>query len=406
MGLSFTIIAIALFLLLESFFSGSEISLVVADKIKLKARAEAGESPAKIAMWFVKNPAQFFSTVILGTNFAVVSASTIATIYLISTYGEKAEGFALLLSPVVLIFGEVLPKSLFQHYANKLVVKVVPFLMAAMYVMYPFVWMLSKFTNFLLGGVTSHLGREPRITREELSLLIHSSESPDVKPSERKMVTKILELANQRVENVMVPLAHLEVVPVTSSKEAALAIFDLKGFSKLPVFENRSYNIIGVIDCLDCLFSEEGGIRELISDVMYVHEGMHLHELYLLMRDKQESMAVVVDEYGAAVGLVTLEDVLEEVVGEIKDEYEFGHQHFRKLGVNSYLVSGATEVEEANEKLGLEIQKGDYETVAGFLLERFGHIPEVGERFSYGKWIYIVTKATERAIIEVEVKGK
>jgi CBS domain containing-hemolysin-like protein len=406
MGLTFTIISIVILLLIEMFYSGSEIALVVADKMRLKARADAGSSGASTAVWFIKHPAHFFSTVILGTNIAVVAASTIATFYLISNFGESAEIWALLLSPVILIFGEVLPKSIFQHHANAIIERISRILIASMYALYPFVWVLSRFTNFLLGGVEHHLGKEPRITRDELALLISSSESPDVKPSEKKMLSRVLQLAHQRVENVMVPLAHVESIPVTGSRDAALALFDLKGFSKLPVFEHRAYNIIGVLDCLDCLFSEAQDIREMVRPVIYVPRRMHLHELYNVMKDKEEQMAIVVDEYGAAVGLVTMEDVLEEIVGDIKDEYEFARQHFRKLGDGRYLAIGQIEVEEANEKLGLDIPKGNYETLAGFLLERFGRIPAVEEALVIGKWRYVIKKATDRAIVEVEVRNE
>ncbi len=404
MGLTFTIIAIVILLLIEMFYSGSEIALVVADKMRLKARSDAGSGGAATAMWFIKHPAHFFSTVILGTNIAVIAASTIATFYLISNFGESAEIWALLLSPIVLIFGEVLPKSIFQHHANVIIERISHVLIMSMYALYPFVWVLSRITNFLLGGVEHHLGKEPRMTRDELTLLISSSESPDVRPSEKKMLSKVLQLAHQRVENVMVPLAHVESVPIASSRDAALGSFDLKGFSKLPVFEHRAYNIIGVLDCLDCLFSENAEIKDLIRPVIYVPRRMRLHELYIKMKDKEEQMAIVVDEYGAAVGLVTIEDVLEEIVGDIKDEYEFARQHFRKLGDGHFLVIGQIEIEEANEKLGLDIPKGNYETLAGFLLEKFGRIPELEEDIVLGKWRYVVKKATERAIVEVEAR--
>ena len=403
MDLSFTISAIVILLLVEIFFSGGEIALVVADKMRLKTRAETGLKGAMSAMWFVRHPAHFFSTVILGTNISVVAASTIATFYLIYNYGEDAEVWALLLSPIVLIFGEVLPKSLFQHYSNKLVEKISPMLIISMYMMLPLVWVLSRFTGFLFGGVAHHFGSEPRITREELALLIGLSDSPDVKPSERRMITRVFELASQRAKNVMVPLAHIESIPVGETREAALNIFDLKGFSKLPVFEHRAYNIIGVVDCLDCLFTEGSSVKDMVKPVIYVPKEMPLHELYLKMRNEEEQIAIVVDEYGAAVGLLTLEDLLEEVIGDIRDEYELGRQHWKAVDTDRFLISGNMEIEEANEKLHLEIPKGNYETIAGFLLVKFGCIPSVGDSIQTGGWQYTVKKATDRAIIEVEV---
>ncbi|MBI2092446.1 MAG: HlyC/CorC family transporter [Deltaproteobacteria bacterium] len=401
--MTFTICAITFFLLVEIFFSGSEIALVVVDKVRLKARMKSGHKGAAAATWFIKHPAHFFSTVILGTNISVVAASTLATFYLISNFGESSEIWALLLSPVVLIFGEVLPKALFQHYADRLVERISPPLMASMYALYPIVWVLSGFTRFLLGGVEHHFGAESRITREELAIMIGSADSSDVKPSERKMVSKILELANQRAKNVMVPLALIESIPITAKRETALSIFDLKGFSKLPVFETKAYNIVGVLDCMDCLFSEGAELKDFIRPVLYIPKSMNLHKLYLLMKEKEQQIAIVVDEYGASVGLITMEDLLEEIVGDIKDEYEIGRQHWRIIGLNHFLVSGRAEIEEVNEKLGLQIPKGHYETIAGFLLDESGHIPLNGEQFIIGKWRYIIKETTAKAIMEIEV---
>lgn len=403
MSLFFAITAIVILLLVEIFFSGGEIALVVADKVRLKTRAEGNHSGALSAMWFIRHPAYFFSTVILGTNLSVVAASTIATFYLISNYGESAEIWALLLSPIVLIFGEVMPKSLFQHYANRLVEKISPPLIVSMYALYPFIWALSGFTNFLFGGVENHLGKEPRITREELALMMVSSESPDVRPSEKKMIARVLALAHQKVENVMVPLALIESVSINTPREETLGIFDLKGFSKLHVFEHRAYNIVGVLDCIDCLFNEKSEIRDLLQPVLYVPKNMRLHELYNSMKNREEQIAIVVDEYGAAVGLVTLEDLLEEIVGDIKDEYETARQYWKKINENRFMLSGHLEIEEANEKLMLEIPRGDYETIAGFLLNEFGYIPKTGQKIHCGRWVYTVKKASERAIIEVDV---
>lgn len=404
MELFITISVIILCLAIEVFFSGSEIALVVADKMRLRTWSQEGNPGAKSAMWFIKHPAHFFSTVILGTNISVVVASTVATFYLIRNYGADAEVWALLLSPVILIFGEVLPKSLFQHYADRLAAKVSNILITSMYAMFPFVWILSRFTELLLGEVRHHVGSEPRITREELALLISSPNGFGGKASEQKMVSKVLELAKRRVENIMVPLAMVESIPVTATREGALQVFDLKGFSNLPIFENRAYNIIGILNSIDCLFAQENvQIKEMMKPVLYIPRGMRLHEIYLSLRNKGEQIAIVVDEYGAANGLITLEDILEEIVGDIQDEYEFGRQHWRILGERHFLLSGRTEIEEANEKLGLGIPFGDYETVAGFLVQLFGYIPRAGEAMQVGKWRYIVKQATERAIVEIEV---
>lgn len=394
-------------LFLEGFFSGSEIALVVADKLRLKNRADQGEGKALMTQALISQPRRLFGTTLLGTNICVVTASTVLTYFIISNYGDEYSAFALLLSPVILVFGEVLPKSIYQHHADLLARRVGVILTWASYIMFPLVWLLSKLTKFLLGGVERVAGMEPRISREELGSILSSREvtDSDMPPEERKMIRRVLNLSDAEVENIMIPLVEVEMLPSATDTEAALSIFDLKGFSRLPIFEHRSHNIVGIVDAADCIFaSERKVLKDIMSPVIYVPETMPLYELYETLQSAREEVAVVVDEYGGATGLVTLEDLLEEVVGEIRDEYELGEQYWREVGPERYLVSGRMEVEKANEKLKLAIPDGDYETVAGYVLELFGYIPEVGEKIPAKGWVYIVKNATPRAVVEIEVK--
>lgn len=399
------IIIILLCLFLEGFFSGSELALVAADAMRLKVKGEQGDKGASAAISLLKNPRWLFSTTLLGTNICVVTASTVLTYFLISNHGEDYAPFALLLSPVILIFGEVLPKSVYQAHADFFAKKVGIILLGVSYVLFPLVWLFSRLTKLLLGGVEKAAGHEPRLSREELALVLGASESAsDIPPEERKMVRRVLELAGAEVKNIMVPLVSVEMLPVSADTEAALAVFDLKGYSRLPLFEHRSHNIVGIVDAADCLFSQERkNLSDLMEEVIYVPETMPLYELYETLQKSGKGVAVVVDEYGGAVGIVTLEDLLEEIVGEIRDEYELGEQQYKVIDEGRYFVSGRMEVEKANEKLKLSIPAGNYETVAGYLLELFGCIPKAGERISDGSSEYIVRRATARAVLEIEV---
>lgn len=407
MSLALLIVIILVCLFLEGFFSGSELALVVADKFRLKNAAEKGDIQARLTGKLLQNPRRLFSTTLLGTNICVITASTVLTFFIISNYGEEYSAFALLLSPVILIFGEVLPKSVYQHHADYLAKRVGVLLVWASYILYPLVWPLSKLTKLLLGKLQKVASTEPRISREELMLMLSSKEvrDSDMPPQERKMIKRVLDLSDSEVKNIMIPLVEVEMLPVTADTDAALAIFDLKGFSRLPVFEHRSHNVVGMVDAADCVFAAKREIlRDIMEPVLYVPESMPLYELYETLQEEKEAVAVVVDEYGGATGLVTLEDLLEEVVGEIRDEYELGEQYYRKLAENKYLVSGRTEIELANDELGLQIPYGEYETVAGYLIELFGYIPETGERIESNGWTYKVRSATPRAVVEIEVE--
>lgn len=407
MSLFLLVIILLVCLFLEGFFSGSELALVVADKFRLKNRAEKGDVEAKMTRNLLSEPRRFFSTTLFGTNTCVVTASTFLTYYIISNYGDDYSALTLLLSPIILVFGEVLPKSVYQHHADFLAGRVGTILVWISYVFYPFVWGLSKFTELLLGGVAKATGMEPRLSREELALMLSSKEAmdSDIRPEERLMVRRVLELSDAEVKSVMIPIAELEMLPLAADTEASLAVFDKTGLSKIPVFEHRSHNIVGVIDSSDCIFAPENRpLKDIVKDVIYVPEGMPLHELYETLQDAGQEAAVVVDEYGGATGLVTLEDLLEEIIGEIKDEYDLEKQLFKIAGTDEYMVRGRMNIEDANEHLKLGIPGGDYQTVAGYVLGLFGYIPKAGESVSDKNWRYTVKNATPRAIIDVEVK--
>ena len=320
--------------------------------------------------------------------------------------GEDYSAFALFLSPVVLVFGEVLPKSIYQHHANDLARRIGVLLVWISYLFFPFVWLLSKLTQLMLGRVEKVSSTEPRISRDELSLMLTSKDvkGSDMPPAERKMIERVLDLSDAEVENIMIPIVEVEMLPVTADIEAALQLFDLKGLSRLPVFEHRSHNIVGIVDAADCIFAQKNDfLRNVIKEVSYVPENMPLYELYEALQDAKEEIAVVVDEYGGATGFVTLEDLLEEIVGEIHDEYELEEQLYKIVSPGCFVVSGKMEIEEANEELELNLPEGDYETVAGYLLELFSYIPEVGEKISDGQWKYLIRKATPKAILEIEI---
>lgn len=226
----------------------------------------------------------------------------------------------------------------------------------------------------------------------------------DIRPIERTMISRILRLAEQRAKNVMVPLAEMECLPASASREAALAVFDLKGYSRLPVYEHRIYHVIGILDAIEVLCeTKDEPLTALMRPPLFVPEEMPLPELFRLLQERGEKASIVVDEYGAAVGLVTIEDLFEEVVGEIRDEFALGRQMYQVLGPHHYLISGRLEVEIANERMGLGIPLGNYETVAGALLQVNGSIPRMGDVIMIDRYRYRIRQATDRAVLEVEV---
>lgn len=400
------VLIVGLCLLAEGFFSGSELALVSCDRVRLHQRAVAGDRGAMAAEALLKNPTVLFSTTLLGTNLSTITASTVTTLYLIKHYGAAYGSFALLLAPIILIFAEIIPKSVFQQRADVLVDRVAPILHLFRKVFYPAVWLVMRLTEPLLGGVREASAQGMPVTREELSTMLVAEEAQhgDMKAVERTMVTQILGMAEQRVRNVMVPLIELEILPQSATREAAVSVFELKGCPHIPVFAQRTHNVVGVLEATDVLCADKDtALQQLIRQPCFVPEEMRLNELFRMLRESKEEAAVVVDEYGGAVGLVTMEDIVEEFVGEIRDEFELDEQMYRRVGVSHYVINARLEVEIAEEELGLELPETDCETLGGILLERFGYIPKVGESTDIEGMRYVVKEASARAIQLIEV---
>lgn len=406
MSLGIAIALMVVCLIAEGFFSGTEIAMVSVDRIRMKGLAARGSSRAKLVCWWMNHPARLFSTTLLGTNLSTVLASTIATIYLITNYGEKYGPLAIAIVPITLIVGETIPKSLFQSYADKIVLRVVPVLTTFSTIFFPAVWLNARVTNFLLGGVREFSGTEKPLTREELHLLITSSSHPesDLRPIERTMITQILKLAEKRVRHIQIPTTEMVAISVATSVEEAEHLCDMTGFSRLPIYDERPYQFVGVLHDVKLIdVPPEKSLQDLMYPPLFVPEEMHVNDLFLLLREKNEEMALVVDEFGGVSGLVTLNDIFEEVVGEIRDEMDLARQRYTILGRERFMASGRLEIVEANDKLHLKIPLGDYSTIAGYLLWHFGRLPKVGEFLNIGPWHYSIRAVSPRAILEIEI---
>ena len=393
----------------EGFFTGTEMAVVHCDKLMLRSRARQGSKRAKIILVFLANPRRFFSTTLLGTNLSVVTASVCTTYYIVQHWGTSYESLALLLAPLTLIFGEIVPKSLYQHYANTIVLRVALPLRVFGWIFSPIVFVLSRLTGVLLGRVSQRVGKELPVTRDELEMLL---EEGDKNPSEtkeitarRSMISSIFELADKRVANIMTPLVDVEALSLDISHEEACKAFEEEGHSRLPIYQERIVNIVGILTNADLLLSDpETPIKDLMRPAHYVPEGMPLDELFITMKKTGEPMVIVVDEFGGASGILTNEDVFEEIIGEIQDEYDYQPPAYYRIGKGRYLASGRLSISEANEKLKLDIPLGDYETVAGFLIHQMGTIAKSGTIYRFGKLEFIIHRANERAIQEVEIR--
>ncbi|MFP3867512.1 MAG: hemolysin family protein [Desulfobacteraceae bacterium] len=395
-------------LILEAFFSSSEIALVAANRRRLQHLADKGQRRAALALKLLSKPERLFATTLVGANLAEICNTVLVTALLIEYLGWKGEIVAMLaLPPLVLLLAEITPKSIARQRPNRLARHLSPILWIVSWLIYPITMIfaaLSRFVLVLTGAPQT--SQVPFVTREELQMVVKVSR-PEValKGEERAIIHRILHFSQTTVKEVMVPLIEVAAIPETFLVSQALAELQRTHFSRLPVYRQRIDNIIGVLHSFDLLGEEPSSraIKPLVRGVEYVPEIKRVDYLLGEMQRMGLHLAVVVDEYGGAVGIVTIEDLLEEIVGEIADEFDQEMPPFQKLWEGIYLVNARMEIQALNEALGLELPLGNYETLGGFLIHQLGDIPRSGDRLQFQNLTFIIRSATVRAIKEVEI---
>ena len=396
----------------EAFFSGSEIAVVSADKTALRRKAGDGDAGAKLVLAFLRKPQALLATTLLGTQVSVVTSTTVVTIALLGRYDDGELRAVAILSPVLLLLGEIVPKTLFQQHADRLVTRIIYPLRAASLVLAPLVWALTRVTSFVARALKIE-DRTAFVTRDELRLLLTEPRGgappADIPEAERSLVMNVLDFGNRTVYDVMVPLSEVTALPEEATLQEAAAEIADKQHTRIPVYRERVDQIVGVLHSFDVLAAEAQGKGQSIADLsrppIFVPESKPTVDLLRELQRAGQQLAVVVDEYGGAVGICTIEDVLEEIVGEIEDEYDRGPSPIRPEGPGLWRVLARTAVSRVNQTLGIGLPEGaDYETVAGLLLDRLKRIPREGETLRLGTATITIVSASDRAVEEVRIR--
>ena len=401
-GLLITILATCI--LTEGFFSGSEIALVSADRLRLRTEAQGGSRSAALALKMLDSPARTLGMCLIGTNVSTITAATVAAL-LVSRHYDAPEVLAtLLVVPLTLTFGEMVPKTLYQHHANRMVQLIVFPLHSISTAFTPVLWLLAAITNALGGDEDDR----PGITRGEIRLLLDDAETQSISASDRVMINRVFEFSEAVVEDAMVPLIEVVAVSCDLSLAAVAQRMVDSGHSRLPVFKGRVDHVVGVIFHHDLLVTDDWDqlVTEVMRPPLFIPETKPVDDLLRELRRKRQRLAVVVDEYGGAVGLITVEDLLEEIVGEIEDESDVARPMLSRIGEREWRAEGRSEREHLEEACGLQLPDGDFETVAGFMLSVLGRVPRAGETVEHGGFTLQVGKATDRAILEVVLKRR
>ena len=383
--------------------------MISANRHRLQEKAEQGHRGAALALSLLNAPERLVASTLLGSNLAEISNSILVTAFLIEALGETMGEMvaALLLPPLILILAEITPKSIGRQLADTLAQRLAPMLWALSWIIYPLTFLfavLSRAILFLTGS--RHPSQMPFISREDLHLVVKKSgPEVDLETPERRIIHRILHFSLRSVKEAMVPLVRVAAVPDTLTVGQALEEFRTTRFSRLPVYHRRIDNLIGVLHAFDLLGEEalERAVRAYMRPLKYVPELKKIDRLLAEMQRQAIHLAAVVDEYGGAVGIVTIEDLLEEIVGEIADEFDQEVSPYKKLGEGHYVINTRMEIGALNEALHLDLPTGDYETLAGFLIAELGDLPRPGEKIHFRNLLFTVLQADSRALKEVEL---
>jgi CBS domain containing-hemolysin-like protein len=404
LSLELLIVIIALSLLIQGFFAGSEIALISCDKVRMKVLADRGSKSAKLVMSAFSEVERFISTTLVGINLSLITSTIIMTFYIHHRFGSGKEYYTvLILSPLIVIFGQVVPKAVFQKKRDTIILWSIYPLWIASKIFYPILIVVNIFTKKILTLIGST--ENTFITREELIGVIEGDTSiPKVDYKER-IIKRIFRFSETTVDEIMIPLIHVSALSDEAKVGDAVRMIKETGYSRIPLYSHRVDNITGMLHSFYLIGADPNDrVKNFSRPPFYVPESKLVDELLDEMKEGRAGMAVVVDEYGGAVGVITLEDIIEEIVGEIEDEYDKGIKLWRKIGEGEYLVNPKIEIDVINDDLGLGIPESiDYETLGGFLLSESGSIPKTGDKIKLKNCVFTITKATTRSIDEVKL---
>ena len=421
-------LAILVCLVLSAFYSGSETALVSVNKLRLNQLVEDKNARASIVHRLVESPQRMLALTLVGTNLANVLIAQLGEGLVVRGLPNLAVSLQGLIATagittLLLIFGEILPKTIFRVKADALALRYAYLLRLSEMVLAPLIYFVQTLTQFIVkltdrGASTP----SPDAQREELRILATMGErSGNLHTDQRRMIHSLLNLQNRTVAQVMVPLVDIVAIEKNTKCEDFLQIAAESGFSRIPVYEEQIYNIVGIVNLLDVIYNnveseatsnhnEEPGplpdtIEPFIRTVLHVPESKNINDLLKEIQHTRHTMVFAVDEYGGTVGLVTIEDLVEEIVGEFADERDT--PEFIRLITSQILECDArTEVDLLEEHYGLAIPEGDYETVAGYILDRTGTIPEIGTELDLGDSIITVIDADARAIRKIRIRRR
>ena len=405
------LITIILLILLSAFFSSAETALTTVNKFTLRSMADNGNKRAARVLKLISNSDKLISTILIGNNIVNISASALATTLTTNLFGSKAVGIATgILTLLILLFGEITPKTLAQNNSVKMSILYVDVVRFLVYIFTPFVFIINKISHVIFWILRMDTnGSAKSITEDELITMVNVSEEEGViENKEKEMITNVVDFGDSRVRDIMIPRADVTMVPVTATYDELLKQYMEVPYTRLPVYKDSRDNVIGILHVKDLFFYKAThdinnfDVTNIVREPFYVYEFQKTNDLLANMKSSSNSIGIVLDEYGVCVGLISMEDLIEEIIGDIKDEYDDAeHNNIVKIDDAHYSIDGGIKLDDLNDALDLDIESEDYDSIGGYIIQLLDHLPSVGDTASDGVISCKVTKLDKNRVSRV-----
>ena len=404
---TYQIIILLILLALSAFFSSNETALMSVNRIRLRSLADEGNKRAAMALDILENQTpKLLSAILIGNNIVNISASSLATTLAYSFGGYMVSIVTLILTVLILIFGEITPKNYATINSEKLTLRYIPFFKFLMTIMTPVIFIINLFSR----GVMRLMRVDPdaatkAMTEEELRTIVDvSHEDGVIESDEKEMIYNVFDLGDATAKDIMVPRVHVTFADVDSTYDELIDIFREDKFTRLPVYKDSQNNIVGIINMKDLLLYDkdtEFVIDNFLRKPHFTYERKSISDLLVEMKDSTFNIAIVLDEYGDMAGLITLEDILEEIVGEIHDEYDEKEDELvQKISDREYIIEGSMHLDDVNDHLHTELDSEDYDSLGGFIIEHLDRLPVAGDEVITEEGIRLIVEKLDKNRIE------
>ena len=403
------LIILAILILLSALFSSAETSLTTSNKLKIQSLADQGNKRARILLKISEDSGKMLSAILIGNNLVNNAATALTTSLIIQLFGNSAVGIATgVITLLILIFGEISPKTLATIHSEKMALLYAPLIHFLMKIFTPVIFIVNKLSMGVLFLLRVNPDQKVNtMTEHELRTIVDVSHEDGVIESEEKeMIYNVFDMGDAKAKDIMVPRVHVTFADINSTYDELIEIFREDKFTRLPIYEETTDNVVGTINMKDLLLynyndKKEFHVRDILREAYFTYEYKSISELLVEMRQASINIAIVLDEYGETAGLITLEDLLEEIVGEIHDEYDENEEEFvRQINDREYIIEGSMNLDDLNDSLGLNLSSEDYDSLGGFIIEHLDRLPEQGDELTTDDGIRLVVEALQKNRVE------